>query len=290
VIVFPNCKINLGLHVLEKRPDGFHNIETIFYPLPFYEALEAVKAPDGVTSFHSSGLPVPLDGKPNICLQAYEILKKEYKIPAVKFHLHKKIPSGAGLGGGSADGAFTLCLLNKIFSLDLSKKKLQTMAASLGSDCAFFLENKPMHARGRGEILTPVAVNLNGYSLVLVIPPIHACTTEAYANIRPEKPAIPLKEILKKPIEQWKETLTNDFERAVFLKYPEIKKIKALLYQEGAMYASMSGSGSAVFALFKESPPPGLKRLFNNCFFRVFDFGNLHSKGAGLKRQGRVFL
>ncbi len=270
MIVFPNCKINLGLHILEKRPDGFHNIETIFYPIPFFEALEAVKAPDGISSFSSSGLPVSPDGKPNICLQAYDILKNEYKIPGVKIHLHKKIPAGAGLGGGSADAAFTLSLLNEIFSLNISKEKLHGFAGRLGSDCAFFLENKPMHARGRGEILTPLQISLNGFFLVLVIPPIHVSTAEAYADIRPKTPSVPLREAIRKPVEEWEQFLKNDFEETVFIKYPEIQKIKSQLYREGALYASMSGSGSAVFAIFKEAPAPGLKSLFTNCFFKVF--------------------
>lgn len=259
MIVFPNCKINLGLHILNKRADGYHNLETVFYPVPLMDALEIIttnkneNASSTGVQFSSSGAIPEIPAEENTCLKAYRILKKDFpQLPAITMHLHKIIPSGAGLGGGSADGAFTLTLLNKKFCLNLSFEKLMQYALRLGSDCPFFILNKPCIATGRGEILKEIDLNLSPYKFLLVNPGITINTAHAFSNITPAIPDQPVKEIIRKPIESWKEHLTNNFEKTVFIKFPEIKSIKDNLYHSGAIYASLSGSGSSVFGIFRK--------------------------------------
>jgi 4-diphosphocytidyl-2-C-methyl-D-erythritol kinase len=266
MIKFPPCKINLGLHVVEKRNDGFHNIETMFYPLPLTDAIEIVPATDGITQFTSSGNDIPPDGKNNLCERAYEIVREKYDLPPVKIHLHKNIPTGAGLGGGSSDAAFTLLILNEMFDLELSKKQLLLFATTLGSDCAFFIYNEPCFATGRGEILQPRPLSLHPYHILLVKPDIHVNTAIAYSGITPTKPSVSLNDVFKLSVKSWKDILVNDFEKTVFLKFPEIASIKDKLYSLGADYACMSGSGAAVFGLFERKPDFDVGLEFKDCF------------------------
>jgi 4-diphosphocytidyl-2-C-methyl-D-erythritol kinase len=253
VIVFPNCKINLGLRILRKRNDGYHDLETVFYPLPFYDVLEIIRS-DTVTSFTSTGLSIDAASKDNLCIKAYDLLKKDFpELPGVKIHLHKTIPTGAGLGGGSADAAFTLSLLNKKINLNLSTEQLINYALQLGSDCPFFIINQPCFAESRGEIFKKITLDLSDYNLVLVNPGIHVSTAEAFANISPTVPGKSIKEIIQQPITSWKNELINDFETTVFKKYPGVKNIKEELYNNGAEYASLSGSGSTVYGIFQKN-------------------------------------
>jgi 4-diphosphocytidyl-2-C-methyl-D-erythritol kinase len=251
MIVFPNCKINLGLHVIRKRSDGFHAIETIFYPVPLKDALEIVPA-EQLTHITITGNTVPGNENDNSCIKAYHLLKKDFpSLPAASIHLHKAIPAGAGLGGGSADGAFMLMLLNNYFKLSLSQEQLSAYALQLGSDSPFFIINKPCLGTGRGEILSPAAINLAAYTFVIVNPGINVNTAWAFGRIVPKQPVHDILAIIKQPVENWKECLTNDFEAPIFVQYPEIEQIKNDLYKAGAVYASMSGSGSTVFGIFE---------------------------------------
>jgi 4-diphosphocytidyl-2-C-methyl-D-erythritol kinase len=251
VVSFPNCKINLGLHILGKREDGFHNLETVFYPVPFRDALELIPSTNTDIEFTATGLAVDGNTTDNLCVKAYHLLKKDFpEIPAVKIHLHKAIPLGAGLGGGSADAAFMLKLLNEKFHLNLSTDQLINYALQLGSDCPFFIINKPCFATGRGEVLEEITVDLSGYKIVLINPGIHINTGWAFSNITPALTQKSIKEIIQQPISSWKEALKNDFETAVFTAHPAIKAIKETLYAQGAIYAAMSGSGSTVFGIF----------------------------------------
>jgi len=259
MVVFPPCKINLGLQITGKRADGYHDVLTCFYPVPWCDILEAI--PSQKFSFIGSGISIPGDIADNLCTKAYSLLKKDFDLKPVALHLHKIIPTGAGLGGGSSDGAWTLRILNQLFNLDLTPETLRQYASQLGSDCAFFIEDRPMLGSGRGEILTDIAVNLKGKFIVIVKPDVHVSTAEAYAGVKPGAPEVALKEILEKhPPEQWKDLVHNDFEASVFKKYPVIGKVKNLLYEHGAQYASMSGSGSAVFGIFTSSID--LKNIF----------------------------
>jgi len=249
MVSFPGCKINLGLHVIRKRADGFHELETCFYPVPWQDILEIVQA--STLAFTSSGIAIPGAEADNLCLRAYHLLKADFDLPPVHIHLHKILPMGAGLGGGSADGAHTLRMLNTLFNLGLSTEALAAYAAKLGSDCAFFIYETPQLGTGRGEILDPIAVSLKGKFLLLVKPDIHVSTAEAYSGVTPRQPEHNLREILEnQPIETWKETVRNDFEASVFSKYPAIEQVKQSLYSTGALYAAMSGSGATVFGIF----------------------------------------
>ena len=252
MISFPNCKINLGLHVIARNPDGYHELETVFYPLPaVHDMLEIIRADGPATTLAISGLPVPGDVESNLCIKAYELLKKDFSaLPSLSAHLHKVIPMGAGLGGGSADGAAMLQLMNDCFHLGLPVTTLQEYAAKLGSDCAFFILNSPCIAGGRGDVLHPVSLDLSPYSLLLVCPPVHVDTAWAYRQIVPQRPQQRLEEIISTPVTQWPGKLVNHFEEPVFRAHPEIKEIRQRLYDAGAYYAAMSGSGSAVFGIF----------------------------------------
>ena len=250
MIVFPNCKINLGLHILNKREDGFHNLETVFYPVDLKDALEIIPAPNSTIEFSGSGLTVEGKEADNICIKAYQLLKRDFpQLSFIKMHLHKAIPMGAGLGGGSADGAFTLQLLNNKFNLGLSVQQLIDYALQLGSDCPFFIINKPCYATGRGELLEGINIKLTDYKIVIINPRIHVNTGWAFSKIIPVVPKKSIQEIILQSILTWKDELINNFENPVFEKYPEIKNIKEELYNMGAVYAAMSGSGSTVYGI-----------------------------------------
>lgn len=252
MITFPNAKINIGLNITEKRNDGFHNIETIFLPIKLSDILEIIPSKNNI-SFINSGLKVENgDLKKNLCYKAYSALKKDFDLPPIDLHLHKVIPFGSGLGGGSADASFTLKLLNEIFKLELSSDKLIEYASIIGSDCAIFIDNKPAFAWERGNKLEAIEVNLKGKYIAIVHPNIHVNTGAAYSKSTPKNPSSSLKDLIKLPIEKWKEHIINDFEDIVFPDHPEIKTIKEKLYDQGAIYASMSGSGSAVFGIFNQ--------------------------------------
>ncbi len=259
MVYFTPCKINLGLHILSTRPDGYHNIETCFYPVPWNDILELIPAEK--LAFTFSGLQISGKEEDNLCRMAYAMLKKDFDIPPIHLHLHKMIPVGAGLGGGSSDAAATLKALNEIFALGISDESLRFYASQLGSDCSFFIEGKPMVGTGRGETLTPLAVRLAGKFLVLVNPNIHVSTVEAYRDIFPRKPEMSIMEILRQPVSTWKNMLVNDFETTTLSKYPALKAIKEELYKLGAFYAAMSGSGSSIYGLFDQQP--GLEKNFS---------------------------
>lgn len=255
MIVFPNCKINLGLRILRKRGDGFHDLETVFYPLQLRDALEMIPA-ETIVHYTNTGIPIECKKDDTLCLKAYQLLKNDFpQLPAVQIHLHKTIPIGAGLGGGSSDGAFALQLLNKKFNLGLSVEQLLDYALRLGSDCPFFIVNKPCFATGRGEFLEAINLNLSEYKIVLVNPGIHVSTSWAFTQITPTLPQKSIKKIIIQPIVTWKDELKNDFEEPVFKRNPEIKAIKEQLYEAGAIYSCMSGSGSVVYGIFKKEKP-----------------------------------
>lgn len=250
MVLFPNCKINLGLHVVHKRTDGYHDLETVFYPLAIKDALEVIHS--AAFNFHLTGLPVNDTTENNLCVKAYHLLKQDFPgLPAVNIHLHKAIPMGAGLGGGSADGAFMLSMLNTKFQLNLTPDKLIDYALQLGSDCPFFIVNKPCFATGRGEHLTPVQLDVSAYKIILVNPQIHVSTKEAFSTLTPNAPAKSIEQIIQQPVTTWKDELKNDFEEPVFKTYPAIKEIKKTLYNMGAVYAAMTGSGSSVYGIFE---------------------------------------
>jgi 4-diphosphocytidyl-2-C-methyl-D-erythritol kinase len=255
MIVFPNCKINLGLHVMRKRTDGYHELETIFYPVSLHDMLEITEYRQPTRShtipFETSGMAIEGDPSSNLCLKAYRLLKRDYpELPHIQMHLHKVIPSGAGLGGGSSDAAFTLQLLNQLFKLGLFAPQLIEYAAELGSDCAFFIINKPCYAKGKGEYLEEIELDLSPYKFVIINPGIHIHTGRAFLDMRPEIPEKSLKEAIQAPVIKWKDELKNDFEVPIFKKHREIVEIKDELYRLGAVYASMSGSGSTVYGMF----------------------------------------
>jgi 4-diphosphocytidyl-2-C-methyl-D-erythritol kinase len=254
MIVFPNAKINFGLNIISKRADGFHNIESLFVPININDALEFIQT-DAITEFTSSGLIIPGNSSDNLILKAFNLLQRQYNLPNLKIHLHKKIPMGAGLGGGSADAAFLITALNKYFKLNISIAEMELLASQIGSDCAFFINNKPAIATSRGEILKPITIDLSGYKICIVHPGIHVNTAWAYAEIIPNQSRISVSEIINSPIENWKNNLINDFEKPVFAAHPTIKNIKDYFYENGAIYSSMSGSGSAVYGIFKNEIP-----------------------------------
>lgn len=275
MIVFPNVKINIGLNIVGKRPDGYHNLETVFYPVPMTEALEVV-VPDyslGASadasgySFSQYGEHVAGDPASNLVIKALCLLKKDFDIPTVSVSLLKKLPMGAGLGGGSSDGAFMLLLLNQMFNLNLSQEQLVAYAAKLGADCAFFTVNKPVYATGIGEIMEPVEVALDGFTIVIVKPNVFVSTKEAFSGIPVKPTATPVRDLVSRPVEEWRDCIFNDFEQTIFPLHPEIASVKAELYKAGAAYAAMTGSGASVFGLFRGEPPLGLDKKFDGCFF-----------------------
>ena len=266
----PNAKINLGLNIVEKRPDGYHNLETIFYPINLQDALEVTRREnnDKEYTLHISGSPLEGEPEDNLVVQAYKLLKKDYPgLLPVDIHMYKHIPAGAGLGGGSSDAACMIKLLNDKFSLGLSTERMEEYAVKLGADCAFFIRNKPVFATGIGNLFEPVELSLKGYHIILIKPDIFVSTRDAFAEIKPVRPAVSLKEIVKQPMETWKNSMKNDFEDSVFKKFPEIAAIKDELYDLGAVYAAMSGSGSSVYGIFK-APIENVEDKFCGCFCR----------------------
>jgi 4-diphosphocytidyl-2-C-methyl-D-erythritol kinase len=270
MITYPNAKINLGLNIVEKRPDGYHNLETIFYPINLQDALEVTELEneEGEYKLKVSGVPIEGDAENNLVVKAYRLLKKDFPdMSPINIHMFKHIPTGACLGGGSADAAFMIKLLNEKFNLKLSIEKMEEYAAILGADCAFFIQNKPVFASGIGNIFENITLSLKGYYIVLVKPDIFVSTKDAFSHITPMHPNQSLKEIVRMPVETWRATMKNDFEESVFQKYPEIAAIKDKLYDMGAIYASMSGSGSSVFGIFREQVEH-IEEVFNGCFCR----------------------
>lgn len=265
MISFPNCKINLGLSVTDKRPDGFHNLETIMVPVSLSDVLEIIIAPDNQFAIYTTGINITGDNNNNLVVKAYKLLQAEYQLLPVKIHLHKIIPIGAGLGGGSSDAAFAILTLNKLFNLRLSISAMLNIASELGADCPFFIQNTTVLATERGDRFEPLNLSLKNYYFVIVKPNIFISTPEAYSWIKPELKPLQIHEIIEQPTENWKTLLKNDFENEVFNRFPEIKQIKDLLYKSGAIYASMSGSGSAVYGIFKE--PILLQKKFPGYYY-----------------------
>ena len=274
MVVFPNCKINLGLHITAKRPDGYHDLETVFYPVPLKDALEMVPAVNPAdseeVSFQSTGLPINGNPADNLCVKAYHLLKKDFpQLPAIQMHLHKTIPMGAGLGGGSADGAFALQLFNQSFQLQLSEDALANYALTLGSDCPFFIKNKPSYASGRGEKLSEISVDLSAYQFLLIYPNISIATAWAFSQIKPQPAEKSIPSILAQPIHTWKAELKNDFELPIMEKFAAIKSIKENLYAAGAIYASLSGSGSALYGIFDKNRQPATEKFSQYASFLI---------------------
>ncbi|MBC7923994.1 MAG: 4-(cytidine 5'-diphospho)-2-C-methyl-D-erythritol kinase [Ferruginibacter sp.] len=248
MITFPNAKINLGLQVVAKRPDGYHNLRSVFYPVGWSDVLEILPAAN--LRFDSTGIDIPGEASGNLCLKAYHLLKADFDLPPVHIHLHKVIPVGAGLGGGSSDGAFTLCMLNELHALGLRAEQLEAYARQLGSDCAFFIRNQPVYAFDKGDHFEAISLSLKEHFIVLVNPGIPIATAEAYAGVKPQLPTSDLKSALQGPIATWRETISNDFEPELIVQHPAIGEIKESLYRHGAQYASLTGSGSTVYGIF----------------------------------------
>ena len=271
MITFPIAKINLGLNVVEKRLDGYHNLQTVFYPVPIMDALEIAPMSEGfpsdvdcdlkVTNIHIEG-----DEQRNLVVRAYQLLKKDFpSLPRIHTHLWKGIPTQAGMGGGSSDCAYMIRLLNETFDLQLTNEQMQQYAAQLGADCAFFIESVPCYAEGIGEQLEPISLDLSGWYIGVVRPDIPVPTKEAFSRIHPHYPSLNCREVVMQPVETWRDNLINDFEESVFALHPEIGAVKEQLYKMGATYAAMSGSGSALFGLFKEEPD-GLRQALPDMF------------------------
>jgi 4-diphosphocytidyl-2-C-methyl-D-erythritol kinase len=252
MLLFPNAKINLGLRVIEKRTDGYHAIETVFLPVELYDSLEFIELSGSRCTFNMSGLDIGGNPEDNLVLKAWQIMRRNHGIPSVSIHLHKAIPAGAGLGGGSADAAFMLKGLNDYFTCGCSQTSLEEYALQIGSDCAFFIRNRPALGKGRGEILEDINLSLSQYELLLVNPAIHINTRDAYAGIKPNTPEVSLQKLISMPIGIWQETIVNDFELSVFKSFPAIAGLKNRLLAMGALYASMSGSGSTVYGIFNK--------------------------------------
>ena len=259
MINFPIAKINLGLNVVSKRDDGYHNLETVFYPVPIKDALEVFPMEDGFSSDVRCDLKVTnlfIDGdeQKNLVVKAYNMIAQDYELPRVHVHLYKHIPTQAGMGGGSSNCAYMIRLLNEMFSLGMSDEKMIGYAARLGADCAFFIKAQPAYAEGIGEKLQPISIDLSGCKMLVVRPNIPVSTKEAFSLITPQVPKKNCLDIVRQPIETWKDELVNDFERSVFAIHPEIGRLKEMMYEQGAVYAAMSGSGSSVFGLFSDTP------------------------------------
>lgn len=273
MITFPCAKINLGLNIVEKRTDGYHNLETVFYPIPLYDALEIKHMGEEFPSLVDCDLKVTgnivdCNEADNLVIKAYNLLAKDYKLPRVHAHLFKYIPSQAGLGGGSSDAAYMIRLLDERFRLNIGKAEMERYAAKLGADCAFFISSEPVFATGIGNVFSPIKgirETLKGYYITIIKPNVAVSTKEAYANIIPHKPKICCRDIIKQSIETWRDLLVNDFEESVFKLHPEVENIKNKLYEQGAIYAAMSGSGSSLFAIFK-TEPQHLDSCFTDCF------------------------
>lgn len=269
MVVFPNAKINIGLNILSKRPDGYHNIETIMYPVPWTDIMEIVPARGESTTITVTGRAVECPPEKNLVMKAYRALNERIPLPPVDIYLHKVIPDGAGLGGGSSDAAFTLLALNELLNLSLSKDCLAGIASAIGADCPFFIFNKPMLATGTGVELAGIDFSLKGYRIVIVKPAVSVPTAKAYSGVKPSVPDTPLlQRALSLAPQRWTGSIGNDFEKTVFPEYPKIAEIKNELTEKGAVYAAMSGSGSAVFGLFNADNDilaDGLRTYFEDC-------------------------
>lgn len=270
MIVFPNCKINLGLNIVNRRPDGYHNLETVFYPVNgLFDSMEVTKSDVSINAYtlQQYGNSIDCEPEKNLVVKAYQLFIKQFNsLPSIDIHLIKHIPSGAGLGGGSSDAAFMLKLLNDMFEKHLSTKQLEDLAAQLGADCPFFIHNKPTYARGIGDVFSPIDLSLKDYQIIIVKPNVFISTKEAFANILPHQLSESIIDIIKSPIHEWRHYLTNDFEASIFPQHPEIANIKLQLYEKGAEYASMSGSGSSVFGLFAPGNNLPKLQISKDCF------------------------
>lgn len=268
MIVYPNAKINIGLNIVSKRQDGYHDLETVFYPVNLCDTLSIEKTVSTRTTLTVGGIKIEGDAENNLVMKAYRLLEKEFQLPAVNMKLTKNIPSQAGLGGGSSDAAFTLKALNELFNLHLNDNKLEGYASKLGADCPFFIKNKPVFAEGTGNIFTPIALSLKGYYILLIKPEIYISTKEAFQHVTPRFPKDRLTNLLTQSPENWREDVKNDFESSVFPNHPVLGTIKATLYKQGAIYTSMSGSGSSLYGIFRQNVQ-GIETLFSNCFCRT---------------------
>ncbi len=251
MIFFPNCKINIGLNIIAQRLDGYHHLESIFYPVPLCDVMEIETSKNHFT-YTQTGLDTGCEQEKNLAVKAYRLMQELYFVPEIQIHLHKIIPLGAGLGGGSADAAFMISALNNYFNLNLPTEQLYTLCKKIGSDCSFFILNKPAFVTGTGDIVKPFNVALKGYHLILIKPDIHVSTAEAYSLITPHAPEYNLQEIIQEPVNNWRNKIQNDFEVPLFKKHPSLQRIKDKLYDQGALYASMTGSGSAVYGIFEK--------------------------------------
>lgn len=260
MLLFPNAKINIGLNILAKRPDGFHDLESVFYPVSVCDGLEILPA-SGSTSLFTYGLKIAGETRHNLLIKAFDLLKKDFpeKLRETDIRLYKNIPMGAGLGGGSSDAAFLLKMLNRQYGLSLSGAALQTYALQLGSDCPFFIDNRPCFASGRGERMEALEMDLSGFAIQLICPEIHISTAEAFKHIRPRRPAKSVSELRTATIRSWKDWVVNDFEPHVFSLYPALAGIKRQLYRQGALYASLSGSGAALYGIFPKGEKASVK-------------------------------
>lgn len=278
MITFPCAKINLGLNIVSKREDGYHNLETVFYPIPLYDALEIKHMDENFPSdvpcdLKITGNAVDCDEQRNLVVMAYNLLAEDYRLPRVHAHLVKRIPSQAGLGGGSSDAAFMIRLLDERFRLNIGNPEMERYAARLGADCAFFITADPAYAEGIGDVLMPVDSpkgNLNGYYLAIIKPDVEVSTRDAYRAITPKRPAKCCRDIVRQPIETWKEELINDFEAPIFKQHPILADIKEKLYEYGAAYAAMSGSGSALYGIYK-TKPQDIEKLFEGMYCQVLE-------------------
>ena len=270
MLLLPNCKINLGLQVVRKRPDGYHDLQTVFYPIPLRDNLELreLRNSDAPYALQLAGQTIEGNPDDNLIIKVYRQLKEEFDLPALDIYLYKHIPLGAGLGGGSSDAAFMMKGLNEVFELGLSDYEMERRLAGLGADCAFFVQNVPAYATGIGDELTPISLSLKGMYIVLVKPDVFVSTREAYAGVTPKEPEHDLLKALRRPVTEWRDRVVNDFERSVFAAHPELPAIKQTLYDMGALYAAMSGSGSALFGIFREQPT-GLEKEFEGMFCQV---------------------
>lgn len=276
MITFPCAKINLGLNIVSKRPDGYHNLETVFYPIPLTDALEIKYMDEKFPSeapcdLKITGNDIDCNEEDNLVIKAYQLLAADFQLPRVHAHLVKRIPTQAGLGGGSSDAAYMIRLLDERFRLNIGIPEMERYAAKLGADCAFFITAEPSYAEGIGDVLMPADVpgaGLDGYYLAVVKPSVAVSTRDAYAAIVPKAPAKCCRDIVRQPIETWKDELVNDFEAPIFAMHPELAAIKQRLYDAGAVYAAMSGSGSALFGIFREQPT-GLEKEFEGMFCQV---------------------
>ena len=268
MLYLPNCKINIGLNVVSKRPDGYHNLETVFYPVPLRDNLEVKSLDDTADPYRLTVGGAKVEGlaADNLVVKVYLALKEEFGLPPVDIFLYKNVPMGAGLGGGSSDAASMMLLLNEMFALGLSPEEMERRIAPFGADCAFFVRNRPAYATGIGDELSPIPLSLRGKFILLVKPDVFVSTKEAYARVTPRPADYPLREAIMQPIETWRGTVVNDFEASVFPNHPELAAIKQTLYDMGALYAAMSGSGSTLFGIFDRPVEEEARKLFSAAF------------------------